>query len=193
MYCRFAATQLRFPSCARGLARRPAPSVLSPENRSNIRSILDPDRGNILSRVEAEEGRCYPQLGRGIRATSLDCEVPESLRALTERFDGHIYESLIVLFFDGSGIYIKEARLSCGNISRIIGRFRPIIEIALSVGASKLLLAHNHPSGNPRPSAADVRFTQNLSMICRALDISLVDHVILGRTHALSMREADLL
>ena len=56
-------------------------------------------------------------------------------------------------------------------------------------GASRVLLAHNHPSGDPTPSPEDVRFTQRLVEAARTLDIRVLDHVIVASGGFASIRE----
>lgn len=70
---------------------------------------------------------------------------------------------------------------------------RAIAETALRLGASGLILAHNHPSGDPRPSDADLAATRRLSGAARALGLRLHDHLIFAGPHCHSMRAAGLL
>ena len=69
---------------------------------------------------------------------------------------------------------------------------RRLLALALAGDARGLILAHNHPSGLSQPSAADLRLTKELARLLRAVDIVLVDHLILGAAW-LSMREEGLL
>lgn len=69
---------------------------------------------------------------------------------------------------------------------------RRLLGVALAGDARGLILAHNHPSGVSRPSAADLRLTSELARLLRAVDIVLVDHLILGVAW-LSMRDEGLL
>jgi DNA repair protein RadC len=65
---------------------------------------------------------------------------------------------------------------------------RPLVERALELGAAGFLLAHNHPSGRCRPSADDVSGTLRLAEVAEALELSLIDHLIVTRTRVFSMR-----
>lgn len=68
-------------------------------------------------------------------------------------------------------------------------RMRSIAARALSLGADRILVAHNHPSGDPRPSAADVASTRRLFTTLAALDVELLDHLIFARSTIFSMRK----
>ena len=70
---------------------------------------------------------------------------------------------------------------------------RDVFSQALSLGASAIILAHNHPSGNCRPSAQDILATRKFGEIANALDIALLDHLILTDTSVYSMRAGGLL
>ena len=70
---------------------------------------------------------------------------------------------------------------------------REIVRRSLEVGATALILAHNHPSGDPRPSSEDVRVTRLVAAASEALDIRLHDHVIVARSGSISFRAAGYL
>lgn len=65
---------------------------------------------------------------------------------------------------------------------------REIVRRSLEVGATALILAHNHPSGDPRPSREDVRVTRLVAAASEAFDIRLHDHVIVARSGWISLR-----
>lgn len=65
---------------------------------------------------------------------------------------------------------------------------REIIGRALEIGATAIIVAHNHPSGDPSPSARDLECTRLLARLCHDLDISFLDHVIVGRGSFVSLR-----
>ena len=67
-----------------------------------------------------------------------------------------------------------------GSISEIKINFRDVLCRAAQVGAGAFLLVHNHPSGSPKPSQADVQFTQRLRRLSHELDLPLLDHFIVS-------------
>ncbi len=80
-----------------------------------------------------------------------------------------------------------------GEAMRVVLPLRTIIAEALRLGSSGLLLSHNHPSGDPTPSPADISATQQLARAARALDIRLVDHIISGDGSSVSFRALGLI
>lgn len=97
-------------------------------------------------------------------------------------------ERLHVVYCDGARRYLHDETLATGGVRRLEARSRSLFERALALGAGGFLLAHNHPSGDCRPSADDIAATRSLGTIAAALEIELLDHVIVARGRAFSMR-----
>lgn len=97
-------------------------------------------------------------------------------------------EVLVSVFIDAQRRYIGEAIVGIGGGERIDARYRQIVESAFECGASSLLLAHNHPSGNPVPSVADIDFTRAFRVLTRALDLHLDDHLVVTAATIYSIR-----
>lgn len=70
--------------------------------------------------------------------------------------------------------------LTLGTATSALAHPREVFRIAIAAAATGVVCAHNHPSGDPAPSAADVQLTRQLREAARAVDIELIDHVILG-------------
>lgn len=66
---------------------------------------------------------------------------------------------------------------------------REIFRIAVRCSAARIILAHNHPSGNPEPSQADYNFTQRMIEAGELLGIELLDHIVVGENKYISIRE----
>ena len=92
-----------------------------------------------------------------------------------------------MIFLDGRGTYICDEIVTIGGHNHVQGRYRLLVQRALHNGAASLLLVHNHPSGDPRPSLADIRFTRALRSLAHALDIQLVDHLVVTHSAAFSI------
>ena len=92
-----------------------------------------------------------------------------------------------MIFLDGRRSYICDEIVTIGGHDQIRGRYRLLVQRALHNGAASLLLVHNHPSGDPRPSIADIQFTRALNALARALDIHLADHLVVTRSAAYSI------
>lgn len=83
------------------------------------------------------------------------------------------------------GIY----ELSRGSMNCVLVDVRMILMAALATGATTLVLSHNHPSGNLRPSFADIGLTRKVKEATRLFDIEVMDHLIISREGYLSMAE----
>lgn len=80
-----------------------------------------------------------------------------------------------------------------GTVNVSIVDVRGIFQKALFLGASKIILMHNHPSGDPAPSADDVKLTQRVKSAGEILDIQLLDHVVVGYRNYTSLKEICLM
>ena len=99
-------------------------------------------------------------------------------------------EELHVLYLDAQLHLIADETLFTGTLTSTAAAPRDIIKRALEVGAAGVVVAHNHPSGTPRPSADDLQFTANLLQLCPALDLTLHDHLIIGEGKHYSFKGA---
>lgn len=102
-------------------------------------------------------------------------------------------EQLRVLFLNTRNILIADEMLARGTIDATPIYPREILKRALELGATALILAHNHPSGDPTPSAADVAVTRTLAEGGRALGIVVHDHLVIARSGWVSLRAERLL
>lgn len=90
------------------------------------------------------------------------------------------HEELWVIFLNSANHVITKEMLSMGSLTSTIIDARCILRRALLINAAGILLAHNHPSGNPAPSASDIKQTDAIGKACKLMDIGLVDHLILS-------------
>ena len=97
-------------------------------------------------------------------------------------------EELWVLFLDSRNHLLSEEAMGFGTIDEAPVYPREIIRRALEVGATALILAHNHPSGDASPSSADVRITTRLAIAANELNIIVHDHLIVARSGTASFR-----
>lgn len=97
-------------------------------------------------------------------------------------------ERFHAMFFDEYQSYLDDASVGSGKLGTIEIRMRDLFTRALAVGASGILIAHNHPSGHCRPSQFDITSTRRLKLIGEALDIELLDHLIFTQDAVYSMR-----
>ena len=102
-------------------------------------------------------------------------------------------EVLQALYLDKCNRLLDQRVLNSGTENRTLFSPRQVLQPAMQLDAHALILAHNHPCGNPTPSTEDVRTTYRLIEIAHSLGIHLHDHIILTNTKHFSMREAGLI
>jgi DNA repair protein RadC len=90
-------------------------------------------------------------------------------------------ERLLAIYVDSQLRLIRIQKIADGSVIGVNGSLTQIIQWGLNVGAAGLLLVHNHPSGIPEPSNADIAFTDRLREIAKHLDMFLLDHLIITR------------
>ena len=97
------------------------------------------------------------------------------------------------MYLDTQNRVLVERRLTVGLLDSSLVHPREVFVHAVSEAASSLLLAHNHPSGDPEPSADDIAVTRQLVASGRLLGIPVRDHVVLGDDRYVSLMERGLL
>lgn len=133
----------------------------------------------------------------GWKNEALNGEVISNSKALISylRFDmsQEEREFFRVLYLDPANRLIEDRWLWEGTVNEVHAYPREIIRIALELSSTALILVHNHPSGDPRPSSADFKLTQRIQNACFALDLVVHDHVIVANGGAYSMRANSLI
>jgi len=102
-------------------------------------------------------------------------------------------EIMAVVMKDIKGRLIGREVVSIGTLSQVLAHPREIFRPAVRHSASSMILAHNHPSGDPTPSDADLELTKHLIRSSRIMGIGLDDHLIIGQNRFISMREMGLM
>ncbi len=97
-------------------------------------------------------------------------------------------EALLVVLKDIRGRLISIEKVSVGTLSEVLVHPREIFFPAVRHKASSIILAHNHPSGDPAPSHADIEITRHLIRSSRVMGIHFEDHLIVGATSYVSLR-----
>lgn len=87
---------------------------------------------------------------------------------------------------------ISVTKLYTGSVSTAMIRVSEVYKEAIRVNAAAIIIAHNHPSGDPSPSADDVQVTRDVFAAGKLLDIDLLDHLIIGHNDYTSLRERGL-
>ncbi|MEP5938749.1 MAG: DNA repair protein RadC [Erythrobacter sp.] len=102
-------------------------------------------------------------------------------------------ERVRILYLDTRNRLIDDHHLGDGSIDEAAIHPREVIRRAMDVGASALILVHNHPSGNPEPSQADIQITRKIAEAGRLLGVTVHDHVIIGSEGHVSLRAKGLI
>ncbi len=102
-------------------------------------------------------------------------------------------EQFRILFLDRKNVLIADEAQAEGTIDHVPVYPREVVKRALELNAAALILVHNHPSGDPTPSEADITVTQQIYEAAKALEICLHDHLIIGKSRELSFMSEGLL
>ncbi len=102
-------------------------------------------------------------------------------------------EAFRILFLDAKNVLIADEQQQTGTVNHTPMYPREVMKRALEVGATAVIMVHNHPSGDPTPSKADITITHELRDIADGLGIRLHDHVIVARGGHTSFKEMGLL
>lgn len=142
-----------------------------------LRRIVGPDNG------VAELIRAAGEAATAAFQPVTDAEPVDPYSASLRNYLIHIMGSLPdeafrVLFLDRAHRLIADEQIQRGSLDQVITYPRVIFRRALELNAGALILVHNHPSGDSRPSEADLRATQQLEAIGRPLGIDILDHII---------------
>ena len=114
---------------------------------------------------------------------------PRAWKLLRPLLEHRPTEEFWVLLLDSKHRILGLAQVSVGSLSSSLVHPREVFGPAVRMGAAAVLCAHNHPSGDPEPSAEDVDVTRRLLDSGRLLGIPLLDHIVLGDGSYLSLRE----
>lgn len=102
------------------------------------------------------------------------------------------YENVYLISLNKNNVVINTCRIASGTLTTTPIYPRLVAEAALASRAHSVILAHNHPSGDPTPSQDDMDVTELIAKTLRGLDIALFDHIIVGRNSVYSLKAGDI-
>ena len=144
-----------------------------------------------------EDGTPYLAMDREFQANGRRVySAPDDLAGFVRdslRLQDCAEEYLYLLCFDTAGHMIGCAEASHGTVNMSLVSNREILQKALLLGAVRIALAHNHPSGDTTPSSQDIEATASLKTAADILGISLIDHIIVSRNGWTSLKALGLL
>ena len=167
-------------------------SALPMEDISRLRMIAGMGLSKATKLMAALE------FGRRIAKSNADkydyiLSSSDAIRALRPIFDGLQHEECWVLFMTSSSRVVERLKISQGGVQATVVDNRLIFKRALELLASRILIAHNHPSGSAEPSQADIALTNRIRAAAELFEIQLIDHIIISATDSYSFKNHNLL
>ena len=164
------------------------------DNKQIINHDVTPDGFTGLQSPNRQLYIPTPQLGRFVREVAIDTRF-DTPQDATKHLYNHVFtpwdafeqEELWMLLLNAKNKVTHEAMLYRGTINSIYVRPAEVFREAVRLNAAMLILAHNHPSNDPTPSREDIRATEKIIQAGNVLEISVLDHVILGRKKWVSL------
>jgi DNA repair protein RadC len=150
-----------------------------------------------VGRVKAIELLCLTELtkrmAKEIHRESLKLVTPQSVADYYMQDMRHLTrEQICLLMMDSKNKILKDMIISEGTVNTSIMPSREIFIHALKQEAVNIILLHNHPSGDPTPSAEDIRVTKRIKEAGNLIGITLMDHIIIGDNRYISLKEQGL-
>ena len=145
---------------------------------------------------EAKAITIVAALELGKRRRAAEANMPKEVKSSKDTFERFLpyiddpsQEHFLVMYLNQSNHPLKVECVSKGGTTNVIADPKIIFKNALNLGATCIVLGHNHPSGNPRPSEEDRLLTKKLFGAGKLLDISVTDHIIIGNERYYSFRD----
>ncbi len=153
-----------------------------------------PDLGNItvtdfekisgLGKIKIMKILAGIELGRRIYTVESDNTkvIANTQKAYeeTKYISKYKQERLVAIFLNARFEFLKKLVISIGTLDRISTNAREIVIPALELNCAYVIIAHNHPSGDPSPSEEDISFTKNLKEALDLVGIKLLEHIVVG-------------
>ncbi len=172
------------------------------EDRS-ICSLYHADMESLMNlhgvgKVKAVQILCVAELAKRMAKaeakTRVSFESPEDAASYLMEDMRHLdHEETVAVFLDSKMNLIRDKVIFKGTVNTSMFEPREILIEALKAGAVNLIMMHNHPTGDPKPSKADIAATVRLKEACKTVGIRLSDHIIIGDNCYISMRESGII
>lgn len=151
-----------------------------------------------MGEVKAVKVKCLTELSARISTAKakegMILSKPETVaQYYMEQLRHRKNECVIMASLDSKGEMIRDMVMTMGSVNMSVISPRDIFLEALKNEAVNILLVHNHPSGDPTPSKADIALTQSVVEMGKMMEIPLIDHIIIGDNRYMSFMQAGLL
>lgn len=127
------------------------------------------------------------------KVKSLKFTSPGVVNGWFKKLKNEVYEKLIAIYLNSANEVIAFNYESEGDVDQAVIYPRKVAKNSLLNNATRVIVAHNHPSGNPKPSEHDIEITKKLKSALETIEIELLDHIIIGDEGYYSFREHSLI
>ncbi|MDT8902265.1 RadC family protein [Anaeroselena agilis] len=162
---------------------------LSPQEMSRLKGIGPAKAVTVVAAVEL--GKRMAALAAGERPVVRSPQDAAELMLPRLRYEKK--ELFIALLLSTKNHVLASPTLAVGTLSASVVDPRELFRAAINHNAASVILVHNHPSGDPTPSADDIALTRKMTEAGRLLDISVLDHLIIGDGKYVSLKEKGIL
>ena len=145
---------------------------------------------------EAKAIAIMAALELGKRRRGAEANIPKVVKDSKDTFERFLpfiddpkQEHFLIMYLNQSCHALKVECISNGGTTNVIADPKIVFKNALNLGATCLVMGHNHPSGNPRPSEDDRQLTKKFVAAGKLLDIAVIDHIIIGNERYYSFRD----
>lgn len=160
---------------------------------SELMSIPGIGEGKASTIVAAFElGRRMGNAGRS-RIRPIVRTSADAVNLIRNDLEGEKREHIVELILNARREVEAKQIISIGELTSASAGPREILSPAIRRGAAGIIIAHNHPSGDPNPSREDVETTKTLAGAARIMGIELLDHIVIGRNGYVSLRERGII
>lgn len=173
------------------------------EKFSNINNIFFASKKDIMAIKGCEKGvyqcfKLFSEISRILAREQLNCapllsKWSELCDYLRLKIAYLTHEEFHVLFLDTHSYLIEDKMLFRGTVDKSTIYPKEIIKYALECGASGIVLAHNHPSGDATPSHDDIQITNQITQAAKIMEIHIIDHIIVGKYDLQSFKNLGML
>ena len=163
-------------------------AAASPSDLATVKGVGPAKAAEIVAALELGRRAALPEADErdGRRAIGRSADVFAMFRA---RWMTATQEEFALLALDKRNRVVRETMVARGTLDRVIVHPRDVFAAALRDGAAGVIIAHNHPSGDPAPSPEDRDLTRRLAESGRMLGVPVLDHIVVGATRFYSFRD----
>ncbi len=180
------------------LSKKILSSINNDLNQLGKLSVNDLTQFNGIGEAKAISIIAALELGRRRKTTSSDKKPiiqssKDAFEVINSVLSDLTHEEFWVIYLNRRNEVIKKEFISKGGVSGTVADIKIIFKIALETLSSAIVLCHNHPSGNLKPSQADIQLTKKIKETGNIMDILVVDHLIIGEKNYFSFADEGIL